>query len=51
LLIEPCQPKAGQGRQPLYFLQQWFNLPDPQVEDTIYGQRIDAAFRTSRVGR
>src|SRR5436309_15806309 len=37
-------PKAGQGRQPLglekmlriYFLQQWFNLSDPQAEDAIY---------------
>ena len=39
-LIEPHYPKAGQGRQPLglekmlriYFLQQWFNLSDPQAE-------------------
>jgi transposase, IS5 family len=43
-LIEPYYPKAGQGRQPLgvekmlriYFLQQWFNLSDPQAEDSIY---------------
>ena len=43
-LIEPRYPKAGQGRQPLglgkmlriYFLQQWFNLSDPQAEDSIY---------------
>jgi IS5 family transposase len=43
-LIEPHYPKAGQGRQPLglekmlriYFLQQWFNLSDPQAEDAIY---------------
>jgi IS5 family transposase len=43
-LIEPHYPKAGQGRQPLgiekmlriYFLQQWFNLSDPQAEDSIY---------------
>jgi IS5 family transposase len=41
-LIEPHYPKGGQGRQPLglekmlriYFLQQWFNLSDPQAEDT-----------------
>jgi IS5 family transposase len=40
-LIEPHYPKAGSGRQPLglekmlriYFLQQWFNLSDPQAED------------------
>src|SRR6266581_286080 len=43
-VIEPFYPKAGQGRQPLglekmlriYFLQQWFNLSDPQAEDAIY---------------
>jgi transposase, IS5 family len=43
-LIEPHYPKAGQGRQPIgvekmlriYFLQQWFNLSDPQAEDSIY---------------
>src|SRR5262244_2584961 len=42
--IEPYYPKAGRGRQPLglekmlriYFLQQWFNLSDPQAEDAIY---------------
>ena len=43
-LIEPHYPKAGNGRQPLglekmlriYFMQQWFNLSDPQAEDSIY---------------
>ena len=43
-LIEPHYPKAGGGRQPLglekmfriYFMQQWFNLSDPQAEDSIY---------------
>lgn len=43
-VIEPHYPKAGRGRQPLglekllriYFLQQWFNLSDPQAEDAIY---------------
>src|SRR5947199_8648486 len=43
-LIEPHYPKAGKGGQPLglekmlrsYFLQQWFNLSDPQAEDAIY---------------
>src|SRR5271166_2996863 len=43
-LIEPYYPKTGRGRQPLglekmlriYFLQQWFNLSDPQAEDAIY---------------
>jgi IS5 family transposase len=43
-LIEPYYPKKGKGRQPLglekmlriYFLQQWFDLSDPQAEDSIY---------------
>src|SRR5207247_7064029 len=43
-LIAPYYPKAGQGRLPvglekmlrIYFLQQWFNLSDPQAEDAIY---------------
>jgi len=43
-VIEPHYPKGGPGRQPLglekmlriYFLQQWFNLSDPQAEDAIY---------------
>ncbi|HYD50382.1 MAG TPA: IS5 family transposase [Terriglobales bacterium] len=43
-LIEPHYPRAGNGRQPLglekmlriYFVQQWFNLSDPQPEDSIY---------------
>jgi IS5 family transposase len=43
-LIAPHYPKAGRGRQPLglekmlriYFVQQWFNLSDPQAEDAIF---------------
>src|ERR1035441_7776186 len=43
-LIEPVYPKAGPGRPPvgvermlrLYFLQQWFNLSDPAVEEALY---------------
>ncbi len=42
--IKPHYPKAGRGRRPhdlermlrIYFLQQWFNLSDPQAEDAIY---------------
>jgi IS5 family transposase len=42
-LIEPHYPKAGNGRPPvglermlrIYFLQQWFNLSDPAVEDAL----------------
>jgi transposase, IS5 family len=44
-LIEPHYPKAGNGRPPvgvermlrMYFLQQWFNLSDPAVEEALYG--------------
>ena len=43
-LIEPVYPKAGDGRPPMelermlriYFLQQWFNLSDPGVEEALY---------------
>lgn len=44
-VIEPMDPKpAGVGRHPvgieimlcLYFLQQWFNLSDPAVEEALY---------------
>ena len=43
-LIEPHYPKGGGGRPPMplermlriYFMQQWFNLSDPQAEDALY---------------
>ena len=43
-LIEPVYPKAGNGRPPvglermlrIYFLQNWFNLSDPAVEEALY---------------
>src|ERR1700756_2521719 len=43
-LREPFYPKPGNGRPPvgvermlrLYFLQQWFNLSDPAVEEALY---------------
>jgi IS5 family transposase len=43
-LIEPHYPSAGNGRQPVglaimlrtYFLQQWFNLSDPGMEEAFY---------------
>ena len=43
-LIEPHYPKGGSGRPPMplqrmlrvYFMQQWFNLSDPQAEDSLY---------------
>jgi IS5 family transposase len=53
-LIEAHYPKAGNGRQPvglermlrIYFLQQWFNLSDPAVEEALY----DSAGMRSFVG-
>jgi transposase, IS5 family len=43
-LIEPVYPKPGNGRPPvglermlrIYFLQLWFNLSDPAVEEALY---------------
>src|SRR3989442_6449206 len=43
-LVEPHYPKPGKGRRPvgvermlrIYFLQQWFNLSDPAVEEALY---------------
>jgi IS5 family transposase len=57
-LIEPHYPKAGNGRQPLglekmlriYFLQQWFNLADPQAEDAIYDSESMRRFARVELG-
>src|SRR4029077_20926305 len=57
-VIEPHYPKAGQGRQPLglekmlriYFLQQWFNLSDPQAEDAIYDSESMRRFAGVELG-
>jgi hypothetical protein len=43
-LVEPYYPKAGNGQRPVglaimlgaYFVQQWFNLSDPGVEEALY---------------
>jgi IS5 family transposase len=43
-IIIPHYPKAGNGRQPMepemmlriYFLQQWYGLSDPAMEDSLY---------------
>src|SRR5690625_14900 len=43
-LIEPHYPKAGRGRRPyplevmlrIHFMQQWFNLSDPAMEEALY---------------
>jgi len=51
-LIEPHYPKPGNGRPPvgvermlrIYFLQQWFNLSDPAVEETLYDSAVMRQF-------
>jgi len=51
-LIEPVYPKAGNGRRPvglermlrIYFLQQWFNLSDPAVEEALYDSVVMRQF-------
>jgi len=51
-LIEPVYPKAGNGRPPvgvermlrIYFLQQWFNLSDPAVEEALYDSVVMRSF-------
>lgn len=57
-LIEPHYPKAGRGRQPvglekmlrIYFLQNWFNLSDPQAEDSIYDSESMRRFAGVELG-
>jgi len=59
-LIEPVYPKAtGAGRPPvgldrmlrIYFLQQWFNLSDPAVEEALYDSSSMRAFTGIDLGR
>ncbi len=43
-VIKPYYPRAGNGRQPMqlgmmlriYFMQQWYGLSDPAMEDSLY---------------
>ena len=57
-LIEPYYPKPGLGRRPLglemmlriYFLQQWFDLSDPQAEDAIYDSESMRRFARVELG-
>jgi IS5 family transposase len=43
-IISPYYPRAGNGRQPMplsrmlriYFMQQWYGLSDPAMEDSLY---------------
>jgi IS5 family transposase len=58
-LIEPYYPKAGKGRRPVglgimlrvYFLQHWFNLSDPGVEDALYESPVLRGFAGVDLGR
>src|SRR5271167_2283999 len=58
-LIEPHYPKVGNGRPPvglermlrLYFLQQWFNLSDPAVEEALYDSAVMRQFVGIDLGR
>jgi transposase, IS5 family len=58
-LIEPHYPKAGNGRPPvgvermlrIYFLQQWFNLSDPAVEEALYDSAVMRSFAGIDLGR
>src|SRR3989449_3904865 len=51
-LVEPVYAKAGKGRPPvgaermlrIYFLQQWFNLSDPAVEEALYDSGVMRQF-------
>jgi IS5 family transposase len=56
--IIPHYPKAGNGRRPIgcermlriYFLQQWFNLSDPQAEDALYDSESMRRFAGVELG-
>lgn len=58
-LVEPHYPQAGQGRPPvgvermlrMYFLQQWFNLSDPAVEEALYDSMVLRQFVGIDLGR
>ena len=56
---EPHYPKGGNGRPPvglsimlrIYFLQQWFNLSDPAVEEALYESPALRRFAGVDLGR
>jgi len=58
-LIEPVYPKPGNGRPPvgvermlrIYFLQQWFNLSDPAIEEALYDSQAMRGFVGIDLGR
>ena len=58
-LIEPHYPTGSNGRPPvglermlrIYFLQQWFNLSDPGVEEALYDSAVRRGFVGIDLGR
>ena len=58
-LIERHYPKPGSGRPPvgvermlrIHFLQHWFNLSDPAVEEALYDSQAMRAFVGLDLGR
>jgi hypothetical protein len=57
-LVEPHYPKAGPGTQPMplarmlriYFLQHWFNLSDPAMENALYDSEAMRRFAALELG-
>src|SRR5215468_7489162 len=57
--IEPFYPKPGNGRPligiermlRIYFVQQWFNLSDPAVEEVLYDSQAMRGFVSIDLGR
>jgi len=57
--VAPYYPKPGNGRPPIgiermlriYFLQQWFNLADPAVEEALYDSAAMRGFVGIDLGR
>src|SRR5947208_4526107 len=58
-LVAPHYPQPGKGRRPvgvermlrLYFLQQWFNLSDPAMEEALYESPVMRRFVGIDLGR
>jgi IS5 family transposase len=57
-LVEPHYPRVGNGRRPvgiermlrIYFLQQWFSLSDPAVEEALYDSPLMRSFAQIDLG-
>jgi len=57
-IIEPHYPKAGNGTQPMplermlriHFMQHWFNLSDPAMEDAMYDSESMRRFAGIELG-